>query len=130
MEKVYKAKSHVSINVIMPNGKSRHVTFNSLTGGGSMYSTSDEDMQSALETHHNYGVLYKLDKVVDETKVEVKPKAQPKVQEPEVKTVKVASLEDAKEYLVDKYGISRTKLRSKKQIMEAAEAHNIEFEGI
>lgn len=118
------------MNVIMPTGKSMHLSFVPLTGGGSMYSTSDENMQSAIETHHNFGVLYKLDKVVDETKVEVKPKEQPKVQEPEVKTVKVASLEDAKEFLVDRFGISRTKLRSKKQIMDAAEAHNVMFEGI
>lgn len=95
-----------------------------------MYATSDPMMQSALECHHNFGVLYVLDKVVEETQVEEKPQEQSKAEEPKVATVKVASLEDAKEYLVDKFGISRTKLRSKKQIMDAAEAHNIKFEGV
>ena len=43
------------------------------------------------------------------------------------KVVDVASLDDAKAYLVDNFGISRTKLRSKKQIEEAAAANGVVF---
>lgn len=127
MEKVYKAKSHISINVIMPNGKSRHLSFIPLTGGGSMLSTSDAELQSALECHHNFGVLFVLDKVVEEKPAEKKLEAKPKAEEPKANNVKVSSLEDAKAYLVDTFGISRTKLRSRKQIEEAGASHGVEF---
>lgn len=41
--------------------------------------------------------------------------------------IEVPSLEDAKAYLVENFGISRTKLRSRKQIEDAAAANGIEF---
>lgn len=93
-----------------------------------MFITDDKDMQTALERHSRFGKLFKLDVYYKDEPVEEEPVEE--VPEATTNTVKVASLEDAKEYLVDKFGISRTKLRSKKQIMDAAEAHNIEFEGI
>lgn len=47
-----------------------------------------------------------------------------------VKKINITCLDDAKEYLSDKFGISRTKLRSKKAIEEAAAENGIEFVGI
>lgn len=44
--------------------------------------------------------------------------------------VPVTCLDDAKEYLSEKFGISRTKIRSKKAIEEAAAENGIEFVGI
>lgn len=44
-----------------------------------------------------------------------------------VQKIEVPSLEDAKAYLVENFGISRTKLRSRKQIEEAGAANGIEF---
>lgn len=124
--KKYSSKSHVAVNVILPNGVHVHVAFEPLTGGGSVYYTNDENLQKALERHYQYGKLYKG------AEVEEPKEEEPVVEEPAAasKKVSMASLEDAKEYLIDRFGISRTKLRSKKQIMDAAEAHNIEFEGI
>ena len=44
-----------------------------------------------------------------------------------VQKIEVPSLEDAKAYLVENFGISRTKLRSRKQIEEAGAANGVEF---
>ena len=44
--------------------------------------------------------------------------------------VKVSDIATAKDYLADKFGISRTSMRSTKAILEQAEAHGIEFEGL
>lgn len=44
--------------------------------------------------------------------------------------VKVTSLDDAKSYLNEKYGIAVRELRSRAKIVEAAEANGVSFEGI
>lgn len=48
----------------------------------------------------------------------------------ELKQVTVSDLAAAKDYLADKFGISRTALRSKKAIVEQAAANGIEFVGL
>lgn len=60
---------------------------------------------------------------------EEQPEEEP---EPETKLrkVKVSDLATAKDYLADKFGISRTTLRSHKSILAQAEAHGIVFVGI
>ena len=47
-----------------------------------------------------------------------------------LKQVIVSDLAAAKDYLADKFGISRTTLRSKKAIVEQAAANGIEFVGL
>ncbi len=44
--------------------------------------------------------------------------------------VKVSDIATAKDYLADKFDISRTSMRSTKAILEQAAAHGIEFEGL
>lgn len=44
--------------------------------------------------------------------------------------VKVSDIATAKDYLADKFGISRTSMRSTKAILEQAAAHGIEFQGL
>lgn len=127
MTKKYIAKSHVAINVVLPSGKSHHVSFLPLTGGGSMFITDSEALQKALEAHRKFGKLFKID---ISYKDEPEQTEEPQEQDAEVvavKKVEVASLDDAKNYLVDNFDISRTKLRSKKQIEDAAAANGIEF---
>ena len=47
-----------------------------------------------------------------------------------LRKVSVSDFPSAKDYLAETFGISRTQLRSQKQILEQAAAHDIEFEGI
>jgi len=125
MTKKYIAYSHVAINVVLPSGKGMHVSFTPVTGGGSVYVTNNEDIQKALERHSRFGKLFKIDVNYKEEEPVVEEAAA--VEEPKVKVMKMASLDDAKAYLADNFGISRTKLRSKKQIEDAAAANGIEF---
>lgn len=128
MLKKYQSSSHVVLNVVMEGGQNVHLSFDPLTGGGSSFTTADEKLQAALERHRHYGKLF-TGCEVQETPVEEAPVTD----EPQaggVKQVPVSSLDDAKEYLADNYGYSRTKLRSKTQILAAAAEKGIEFVGI
>lgn len=109
--------------------KNAHISFSPLTGGGSVFYTSDERLQNALEQHSKFGKLYTIDSLYQEKKaVVVEPVAEPKKKE--ITEISVTCLEDAKDYLSDKIGISRTKLRSKESILKSAAANNIHFNGL
>lgn len=89
---------------------------------------------NAIERHYNFGKLFRLDSVVDDTKPseEVVEKAEIKdaAEGTGLKRVKVSDIASAKDYLADTCGISRTALRSVKAIMEQAAANGIEFYGM
>lgn len=120
----------MTLNVNNGNGNV-HVTFTPQTGGGSVFYTDDPMLASALESHYKYGRLFKK---VEEPKVIKAPKKKEVVspvedvlQENKVVTKKFGSYEDAKDWLVDTFGISRTKLRSKADITKVAKANGIEL---
>lgn len=132
--KQYKANTSIAISVVLKSKKSMHVTFAPQSDGSSVFATSNKDLQDALENHYKFGRLFNL---VSTTTAEEKPataeeEAETTAPEPEKIVVKVADLQEAKDYLADKFGISRTtmKLNNKKSILEAAEAHNVVFEGL
>lgn len=131
--KTYQSKSDISISILMGN-KSAHVSFSPITGTGSIFTTDNTQLQEAIEKHHNFGKLFTLREEVKE-----KPKKEKKVANTEVEEaggdngkiiVEVSCPEDAKEYLADKFEVSRTSLKSVKAIREIAAANNIEFVGI
>lgn len=134
MRKIYKAKTNVSINVVLSNKKNLHISFNPLSNGSSTFSTDNEDVMNAIERHYNFGKLFRLDSVIDDTKPseEVVEKAEIKdaAEGTGLKRVKVSDIASAKDYLADTCGISRTALRSVKAIMEQAAANGIEFYGM
>lgn len=134
MRKIYKAKTNVSINVVLSNKKNLHISFNPLSNGSSTFSTDNEDVMNAIERHYNFGKLFRLDSVVDDTKLfeEVVEKAEiiDAAEGTGLKRVKVSDIASAKDYLADTCGISRTALRSVKAIMEQAAANGIEFYGM
>lgn len=130
--KKYKATSHIAISVIMPSGKSTRVSFSPLSGGGSYFFTNDEELQAAMEKHHRYGSLFTIDRsYVEETS---KPKEEKTpieaTIEPKVVEVQVNCLADAKDYMSEHFGISRTKMNSSKAIAEYAAANNVKFIGL
>lgn len=79
--KKYIAKTNVSINIVLSNGKNRHIAFNPLTGGGSVFYTDDPDIIDAMERHYKYGTLFRIDhKFIAEkqrNKLAPKPKPEP-----------------------------------------------------
>ena len=121
----YIAKTHVALNVQM-NGSNVHVSFTPQTGGGSVFYTDDNALAEALEKHVRFGRLF--EKAAEPVEVEVvkkKVESVPAVPVKKEKEKTFACYEDAKDYLVDTFGISRTKLRSKTAIEAAAKANNI-----
>ena len=68
MTKKYTAKTDIALSVYLKSGKSVHVSFSALTGGGSVLYTDDEELQAALEAHPKYGRLFKLEKTFDPKK--------------------------------------------------------------
>lgn len=133
MIKKYKSRSAISINVVLDSKKSMHIAFTAQSDGGSVYITDNKNVQNALERHYKYGTLFKLAGVEDETSKESQSKETQDTEQEEKnkkRTVKVSDIAAAKDFLADTFGISRTSLRSEKAIREAAEQHNIEFEGL
>lgn len=127
--KKYIAKSHVSLSVKMTENKYAHISFTPLTGGGSVYYTSDEKVQQALEQHPKYGKLYKEDLLYKQImQVVATPVAKKKKEE--ATEVHVSCLDDAKDYLSEKFGISRTKMRSAEGIKNIAASNNVVFIGL
>lgn len=135
MRKKYVSKTTVSLSVTLAGGKHVRVSFNPITKGGSSYITDNEAIQAALEKHSQYGKWFKececyqaelaakeaAARAVEEAK-EAKAEAASVLK---VKTFK--SLADAKDYLADTYGVSRTKLRFKAQILETGKANGLDI---
>lgn len=147
--KTYYSKSDISISVLV-NGKGLHLSFIPVSGGGSVYTVEDEKIQCAIEKHHNFGKLFKLRSEQKVEKVEKKLKG--KTAKADVETdaegssegndgaetpendgksqITISCPDDAKDYLADKFGISRTAMKTVKAIKAIAESKNIEFIGI
>lgn len=133
MKKHYKSKTSISINVVLKSKKSMHIAFTAKSDGSSVYTTDNPDVQYALEHHYKYGKLFKLVSTESEADIKAKKEAEEAAaneKKDEIRKVSVSDLAAAKDFLADTFGISRTSLRSEKAIMEAAKAHNIEFEGL
>jgi hypothetical protein len=147
MIKTYKANTNVSINVVLPSEKNLHIAFVPLSDGSSSFTTDNEDLQKAIESHSRFGKLFKLFGAKTVAKRNPAPIEQPdknemKVGQEEVgsadsdtkesafRKVKVSDIGVAKDYLADTFGVSRTSMRSTKAILEQAAIHGIEFEGL
>ena len=133
------SKTHVAINVVLKNGANVHVTFMELTGKGSVYYTNSPEIAEALRSHYKYGKLFKEEqepatkpatKVTGtgqkETDGNMGTTAEGGEQAPKTENVKeFANNEDAKDYLAERYGISRSKMRTRAAIEEAAKGVGI-----
>ena len=137
MKKVYKSKSEISIKVVLGGGSTVRVAFTPRTLGSSVYMTDDEDLQKAIESHREYGKLFVCDErrseAMVEKKTEVSQHDEPDAEAAEVaepKIVAVSSIQEAKDYLSDKFDISRSSLKSKDAVERAALEHGVVFEGL
>ena len=143
MKKIYKSRTAISINVVLKSKKSMHIAFTVQSNGSSAFTvqsngssvfiTDNADIQYALEHHYKYGKLFKLENVEDDTEAKTgkeDTEAKTETAKDEMRKVSVSDLGAAKDFLANTFGISRTSLRSTKSIIEAAKAHNIEFEGL
>lgn len=126
--KKYIASTDVSVNVVLANGKNIHIDFSPLSVKGSVYYTDDPEIQAALERHYKYGSLFKADGLTQAVAdvADIADIAMDKA----LTIIEVNDPEEAKDYLCEKFGAVRTKLKTLKSIKATAELHGIEFKGI
>lgn len=129
MEKTYKSNTEISINVKVC-GSHVHITFMPHTLGGSSFTTADEKLQQAIERHRHFGHRFKL---IDTGCIKSQgddPDSSAKEDCKKPETRSFVSLNDAKEYCAQTFGVSRTQLRTRAQITDVAAANglNIIFE--
>ena len=58
--KIYTSRSEIAVNVVC-DGHKLHVKFMPVSSGGSLYATSDEALQRALEAHPRFGTLFRME---------------------------------------------------------------------
>lgn len=130
MRKQYKASRGLSINVVVGKNTNVHVAFEGRSDGSSYYATDDADLQHAIEHNCHFGHLFFLDSAEDEQVSSPSPEVTPDAPSSEQVVVEVTDIDEAKDYLAEKYGISRTMLRSKSAILSEGESRGITFRGI
>ncbi len=139
MKKRYEANSIVAITV--KTGKfNRRVSFMPLSNGKSYYETENKSLQEAIERHSFFKSRMIIETPLAEGSVQ-NPKSTSVPEEgenvpaletndenaAELKKIVVAGQSDAVDYLTEKFGISRSKLRSQKAIADAGKEHGVEF---
>lgn len=125
--KKYISPCTISLSLTMPDGKHKHVSFDTNTGLGSSLYVKDKETQEALEKHPDFNEKFFLErvdsdepqKIVEETKKEEKPR------------VFVAhTVSEAKEILNSEFGIPRSNIKTMSEVVLAATEHGIQFEGL
>lgn len=134
MYKKYQAGTDLSFSVMVDNERVR-VVFDGKTMGCSIYGTRDEKLQKAIESHYWFNDKFFLVESVDEKKeaAEAKKRAAAKIKKKaaeEKKTHIVTDFEDARDYLAETFGVSRSKLKTKEDILSIAKEKGVELEGL
>lgn len=125
MLKTYQGNSDLAFNVKIDEGYKR-IVFDGQSLGTSIYSTRDVKEQKAIESHYWFNDKFWLEGTVDEKKLEAEAK---KIVE-EKKTYCVTDIADAKDYLADTFGVSRTKMKTKEDVLAVAKEFGVELEGL
>lgn len=134
MYKKYQAGTDLSFSVMVGNERVR-VVFEGKTMGCSIYGTRDEKLQKAIESHYWFNDKFFLVEAVDEKKeaAEAKKRVASKTKKKaaeEKKTHIVTDFEDARDYLAETFGVSRSKLKTKEDILSIAKEKGVELEGL
>ena len=134
MFKKYQAGTDLAFSVIVGDERMR-IVFEGKTMGCSVYMTRDSKVQKAIESHYWYKDKFFLAESVDEKKeaAEAKKKAAAKAKKKmtdEKKTHVVTDVEDAKDYLAETFGVSRSKMKTKEDILAIAKEKGVELEGL
>lgn len=133
MFNTYQAGTDLAFSVMVGNERVR-IVFEGKTMGSSVYMTRDPKLQKAIESHYWFNDKFFLAESVDEKKeaAEAKKKAAAKTKKKvdEKKTHIVTDFEDARDYLAESYGVSRSKLKTKDDILAIAKEKGVELEGL
>lgn len=134
MTKKYISDSDISFNLKI-DGKRLHISFDPQYKGGSVYLAEAKEVQTAMEKHPDFGVLFRLseDESVDLSEIDMsnsnsdEPKldadGNPILSE---QIEEVTTCAEAKEFLKER-GVPVSKIQNKAAILEVAKSMNIEF---
>lgn len=130
----YQAGTDLAFSVMVGDERMR-IVFEGKTMGNSVYMTRDPNVQKAIESHYWFNDKFFLAESIDEKKeaAEEKKKADAKTKKKvadEKKTHVVTDIEDAKDYLAETYGVSRSKMKTKEDILAIAKEKGVELEGL
>ncbi len=133
MFKTYQGYSDLAFNVKVDGGL-RRIVFDAQSRGTSIYSTRDTKEQKAIESHYwfkdKFWLLEEVDEKKQETEAKKKAAAKAKKAEEEKKVLQFEDITDVKEYLADTFGISRSKMKTKDEILAIAKENNVVIEGL
>lgn len=131
----YQAGTDLAFSVMVGNERMR-IIFEGKTMGCSVYMTRDPKVQKAIESHYWFNDKFFLVESIDEKKeaAEAKKRAAAKTKKNKVadekKTHSVTDVEDAKDYLAETFGVSRSKMKTKEDILAIAKEKGVELEGL
>ena len=130
----YQSGTDLAFSVMVGDERMR-IVFEGKTMGNSVYMTRDPNVQKAIESHYWFNEKFFLAESIDEKKeaAEEKKKAAAKTKKKvadEKKTHVVTDVEDAKDYLAETYGVSRSKMKTKEDILAIAKEKGVELEGL
>lgn len=130
----YQAGSDLAFSVMVGNERMR-IVFEGKTMRSSIYMTRDPKVQKAIESHYWFNDKFFLVESIDEKKeaAEAKNKAAAKAKKKvadDKNTHIVTDVEDAKEYLAETFGVSRSKMKTKEEILAIAKEKGVELEGL
>ena len=130
----YQAGTDLAFSVMVGDERMR-IVFEGKTMGNSVYMTRDPNVQKAIESHYWFNDKFFLVESIDEKKevAEAKKKAAAKAKKKvadEKKTHVVTDVEDAKDYLAETYGVSRSKMKTKEDILAISKEKGVELEGL
>lgn len=112
------------MNVVLPNGSNAHISFIEKTGKGSVYYTNDPELVMALKSHPRYGKLYKevAEPVVAVAPVKKEEGAAAASESAKGVVKEFSNNEDAKDFLAERYEVSRSKMRTRSAIESTAKS--------
>ena len=130
----YQAGTDLAFSVMVGDERMR-IVFEGKSTGSSFYMTRDPKVQKAIESHYWFNDKFFLVESIDEKKeaADAKKKAAAKAKKKvadEKKTHVVTDVEDAKDYLADTYGVSRSKMKTKEDILAISKEKGVELEGL
>ena len=108
----YQAGTDLAFSVMVGDERVR-IVFEGKTMGSSIYMTRDPKVQKAIESHYWFNDKFFLVESIDEKKTHV-----------------VTDVEDAKDYLAETFGVSRSKMKTKEDILAIAKEKGVELEGL
>ena len=106
----------------------RRIAFHATTNGRAYYITDDEELQKGIERHPWFKSKFYLESVEEQSadKQTSDEQAKPEVQK-EMVELNFVTLADAKNYLVDKFGVVRSNIKTQEAAISAGEANGVKI---